>query len=96
MTLASAFLTWASRMSQMPTKSTPSMEASCEAWPEPRAPTPMIATFTFSSFGAAKSPIYYAPDGREEALFPLWAEEKAGNAASRAVRPPKALRKPRR
>ena len=76
----------------MATISVPSMDASCWAWPVPRAPTPMRAMRILSSFGATKSPMYFAPPcGTGPSL-----SATAGRVVSAAVRPPRALRKPRR
>src|SRR5512139_351906 len=67
------------------------MDASWDAWPEPRAPTPIMAIRTFGIFGAAKSPMYFAPAlrGGAEACPPA----NAGSAAIAAVAPPRVLMK---
>src|SRR5512137_298879 len=78
----------------MATISVPSMDASCDAWPEPRAPTPIMAMRTLGIFGAAKSPMYFAPALRGGAgACPL---ANAGRAAIAAVAPPRVLMKLRR
>ena len=66
----------------MATISVPSIAANCFAWPEPRAPTPIIAMRTVSSFGAAKSPMYVPSEGRfslswEQARFEAIYKEAA-------------------
>ena len=75
----------------MATISVPSIEASCVAWPEPRAPTPIMAMRTLGIFGAAKSPMYFAPALRGGAG--TCALAKAGSAAIAAVAPPRVLMK---
>ncbi len=67
----------------------PSIDASCDAWPVPRDPTPIIAIRTLSIFGAAKPPMYFAPGRRAGACAPA----NAGSAAIAAVAPPTVLRK---